>query len=596
MRLIFFIIGFIFSQMFFILRNIVFFGIHAIIIYVLSQIITSKKIFISRDKMIYNFISIVFVEFLINVLIKNIYWTLLLTYVLFYVLSLGFYFLHEFRGNSLYFADIFCIATAKEVAGGYKYDIMIEFIISLICTILSLSIFRTSINMANNLFILFRLGIAMLFYTIIRTICSQNKFNYSLNAGETEGYIYNFISSCPIFYIDFNTVVAKANNTVEANAKNTVGEDSIRPIMKNVGAVIDCPKGTNANNTVGVKFTSPSDAPHVIVIMNESFSHINERIKTNIDVTPVYDNLSGVLKGNLLVNTFGGGTETTEFEFLTAMHVGSNPYPIYPYNQIKSNKYTIAKFFDDNGYRTIAMHPYTATNYHRNVIYKLFGFKDLFFYDDFKHKDTVRNYVSDESMYDEVIDKYEETKKDGKKTFLFGITMQNHSGYDSFEGQEIEVTDNFADKKSLNSYLSLLHISDKSIQKLIDYFDKENERVLICFFGDHNASFSPSINKKIYDISNYYEGKNVYETPFFIYDNKNKTDEYIKQISTNFLTIELLKRTGLELTDYYKFINGIYEKAYYMNFHKEKMRDDNLLYYINSKEKEYMSYKPEFLK
>ena len=552
--------------MFFILRNIVFFGIHAIIIYVLSQIITSKKIFISRDRMIYNFISIMFVKFLINVLIKNIYWTLFLTYVLFYVLSLGFYFLHEFRGNSLYFADIFCIATAKEVAGGYKYDIKMEFIISLVCTILSLSIFRTSINMANNLFILFRIGIAMLFYTILRTICSQNKFNYSLNAGETEGYIYNFISSCPIFYIDFTTV--------GANAKNTVGADSIRP---------------------SESLPSP-DAPHVIVIMNESFSHINERIKTNIDVTPVYDNLSGVLKGNLLVNTFGGGTETTEFEFLTAMHVGSNPYPIYPYNQIKSDKYTIAKFFDDNGYRTIAMHPYTATNYHRNVIYKLFGFKDLFFYDDFKHKDTVRNYVSDESMYDEVIDKFEETKKDGKKTFLFGITMQNHSGYDSFEGQEIEVTDNFADKKSLNSYLSLLHISDKSIQKLIDYFDKENERVLICFFGDHNASFSPSINKKIYDISNYYEGKNVYETPFFIYDNKNKTDEYIKQISTNFLTIELLKRTGLELNDYYKLINGIYEKAYYMNFHKEKMRDDNLLYYINDKEKEYMSYKPKFLK
>ena len=580
MRLIFFIIGFIFSQMFFILRNIVFFGIHAIIIYVLSQIITSKKIFISRDRMIYNFISIMFVKFLINVLIKNIYWTLFLTYVLFYVLSLGFYFLHEFRGNSLYFADIFCIATAKEVAGGYKYDIKMEFIISLVCTILSLLIFRTSINMANNLFILFRIGIAMLFYTILRTICSQNKFNYSLNVGETEGYIYNFMSSCPIFYIDFNTV----------------GEDSIRPIMKNVGAVIDCPKGANANNTVGVKFTSPSDAPHVIVIMNESFSHINERIKTNIDVTPVYDNLSGVLKGNLLVNTFGGGTETTEFEFLTAMHVGSNPYPIYPYNQIKSNKYTIAKFFDDNGYRTIAMHPYTATNYHRNVIYKLFGFKDLFFYDDFKHKDTVRNYVSDESMYDEVIDKYEETKKDGKKTFLFGITMQNHSGYDSFDGQEIEVTEDFVDKKSLNSYLSLLHISDKSIQKLIDYFDKENERVLICFFGDHNASFNPSMNKRYYDISKSYEGKNVYETPFFIYDNKNKKDENIKQISTNFLSIELLKRTGLELSSYHKMIDEIYKRVYYMNFHKEKSREDNLLYYVDDIEKEYIKLRNDYLR
>lgn len=595
MGLVFILFEFIFFQIYFILRNMIFFTVHAIIIYFLSRFITSNKMLIVRDKMIYNFLSIMFVEFLINVFIKNIFWTLVLTYTLFYILSIGFYFLHEFRGNSLYFADIFCIATAKEVAGGYKYNIKIKFIISFVLSILSLSIFKSSINMSNNLFILFRFGFAILFYLMLRLICSQNKFNYSLNAGESEGYIYNFISSCPIFYIDFSTLDL-----------SKIGLEKLKPVDVESKTVI---KTTNANNSlekVGDDFflqmnnteqKKPSvDAPHVIVIMNESFSHINERIKTNIDVTPIYDNLKGILKGNLLVNTFGGGTETTEFEFLTGIHIGSNLYPIYPYNQIKTDKYTMARFFDNNGYRTMAMHPYTATNYHRNVIYKLFGFKELFFYDDFKHKDMVRNYVSDEAMYAEVIDKYEETKRDGKKIFLFGITMQNHSGYDRFEGQEIEVMDCFEDKEFINSYLSLLHISDKSIKKLIDYFDKETERVLICFFGDHNASFSPSINQKIYDMSNYYEGKNVYETPFFIYDNKNKNDEYIKQISTNFLSVELLKRTGLNLTDYYKLIDRIYDKVYYMNFHKEKMREDNLLYYIDDKEKEYMNYKAEFLK
>lgn len=576
MRLIFFLLGTIFIQIFFIIRNTVFFGIQAIIIYALSRFMTSKKLLIAKDKLIYNFLSIMFIETFINIFVKNMLWTLFLSYTLFYVLSLAFYYLHEFRGNSLYFADIFCIATAKEVAGGYNYDIKIEFVISFVLNIVLLYVFRNSNYMSNNLFILYRIALALFFYAILRIICSQNKFNYSLNAGEKEGYIYNFISSCPIFYIDLLKLI-KGKEYLEYKNNIELSE------TLNINA-------TSENKIAKLK------APHVIVIMNESFSHINERIKTNIDVTPVYDNLKGVVKGNLLVNTFGGGTETTEFEFLTAMHVGSNPYPIYPYNNIKSEKFTMARFFDNLGYRTIAMHPYTATNYHRNVIYKLFGFKDLFFYEDFKHRDTVRNYVSDEAMYDEVIDKYEETKKEGKKCFLFGITMQNHSGYDSFVGQEVEVTESFEEKKSLNSYLSLLHISDKSIKKLIDYFDKEKERVLICFFGDHNASFSPSMNEKIYDISNYYEGKNVYETPFFIYDNKNKVDENIKQISTNFLAVELIKRTGLELTDYYKLIDKIYSKAFYMNFHKEKMRENNLLYYIEDIEKEYMEYKKEFLK
>ena len=482
MSILFSLIGIIFLSIFLLIRNVFIFAINALVIYATSQSISSNNIFIPRDKLIYNMLSIIFVASIVNTIVGNMFWTLLITHILFYILSLGFYYLHQFRGNNLSFADIFCIATAKEVAGGYKYDIKPQFLISLGVSIFSLFVFRHSIRIGNDFRLVFRIVFALALYILMRIICLQNKYNYSLNAGETEGYIYNFISSCPIFYIDFNNVVANPKNNVGSNQDNNVG--------------------ANKENNVGAKQCEPApDIPHVICIMNESFSHINERIKTNIPVTPIYDGLKGVLKGNLLVNTFGGGTETTEFEFLTGMHIGSNPYPIYPYNHIKTEKYTLAKFFDDNNYRTIAMHPYTATNYHRNIIYKLFGFQEMYFYDEFKHKDTVRNYVSDDAMYDEVIDKYEETKKDNKKAFIFGITMQNHSGYDTFDGEEIEVTDYAEDKISINSYLSLLHISDKSIKKLIDYFDKENERVLICFFGDHNASFNPHMNKRYYDIS-----------------------------------------------------------------------------------------------
>ena len=96
-------------------------------------------------------------------------------------------------------------------------------------------------------------------------------------------------------------------------------------------------------------------------------------------------------------------------------------------------------------------------------------------------------------------------------------------------------------------------------------------------------------------MANNYEGKNVYETPFFIYDNQNKKDEIIKQISTNFLGLELLKRTGLKLTEYYKILDNVYEKVYYMNFHKEKRREDNLLYYVDEMEVDYIKYRNAFL-
>ena len=322
------------------------------------------------------------------------------------------------------------------------------------------------------------------------------------------------------------------------------------------------------------------DFPHIIVIMNESFGSVHERVMTNIEVTPYFNSLKNVIKGFLYVNTFGGGTSNTEFEFLTNMTVGNFNYPVFPYNNfVKKDKYSLAKYFKSLDYETIAMHPYTATNYHRDVVYKYFGFDKLYFYDDFRDKKYVRKFVSDESMYEEVIRRFEEN--DNKK-FIFGITMQNHSGYQKFNEEKVYVIDNDDYSKinyeSLNSYLSLMKISDNAIKILIDYFSKVKERVLICFFGDHNASFGTRLNKKYYYNGFYYEGSNVYKTPFFIYDNKILNDEFIDCISDNLLSTVLLKKAHLPLDEHQTKISKLYDMVEYMNYHKLKIRNvDELL-------------------
>ena len=44
---------------------------------------------------------------------------------------------------------------------------------------------------------------------------------------------------------------------------------------------------------------SKKNMPHIIVIMNESFGTVNRRVNTNEPVTPYYDSLSNVLKGDM---------------------------------------------------------------------------------------------------------------------------------------------------------------------------------------------------------------------------------------------------------------------------------------------------------
>lgn len=544
--------------------------LYFLIIYLMSQSIASGTIsFILRKKvyLFYNFISIwlMFSIFSFVFIIQDI--ALLCTITVVYLLSLTMYYIHEFRGTNVNFSDILSIGTAKEVASGYSYRLKPVFVVFFILIVAQYAISIKNIRIILNSFDfdfikilqfnLIRLIIIFFIYFVLRMKISSCDFDYSLNAGENEGYFYNFVSSIPIFH-----------KNIWKNKTNDIKDITslfINPIDTNNSHIL-----SNIDNRV---------VPHIIVVMNESFGSVQNFVKTNEPVTPYYNGLKGLIKGNLYVNTFGGGTANTEFEFLTGMTIGNYEYPVMPYNNfVKRDKYSLARYLKSLDYKTLAMHPYTATNYNRDKVYKRFGFDELIFYDEFKHKKFLRNYISDESFYKEVIDRYEIAKSNNEKLFLFGITMQNHSGYKKFDGQCIKTDLHInSSKDSIDSYLSLMKISDDSLKVLFDYFKKENEQVIILFFGDHNASFGNDINKYIYDDNIEYECTRQYITPFFIYDNKNDYDKFIDGISANFLSIELLKCANLPFDLLHNIIDEIYEQYPIYNYHKRKSALDNKL-------------------
>lgn len=579
--------------------------ITSLLVPIFAQSIASGKISLLPKKLhtyIYNVLCVLLTYTFLNVLFWQYEINFLIIITLFYIISLTMYYIHEFRGTNINFSDILSINTAKEVAGGYTYEIKPIFVVCLLIIVLEyilqfayyeidlLKYYHIGINGVSNeniylyRFLLHELAQVLLFlfiFCILRDIVSKNKYDYSLMAGEKEGYIYNFFSSIQIFH--------KSDNVDKSS-------DSQVNFKLNYEATFNSLFTENAHKYDNM---NEMEKPHIIVIMNESFGSVHRRVKTNNAVTPYYDSLKNVIKGDLYVNTFGGGTANTEFEFLTGMTIGNYPYPVMPYNNfVKRDKYSLARYFNHFGYHTIAMHPYTATNYNRDKVYKRFGFSDLLFFDDFKDKKYVRNYTNDASMYEEVIRRFEEIKNNKQKAFIFGITMQNHSGYNKFDGQDIEAiiddNSNIKNKESLDSYLSLMRISDDAIRILIDYFKKEKEAVVLLFFGDHNASFGTDINKLVYDNSFDYECTNTYITPFFIYNNKKDNNREIKGISANFLSLELLNEAGMPMDDLHKLLDNIYKDYSIYNFHKMKRNNDGEMLYIPFDD--LMKYEKEYLK
>ena len=167
--------------------------------------------------------------------------------------------------------------------------------------------------------------------------------------------------------------------------------------------------------------------------MSESFwdaSRLNT-IKLDEPLLPVYENLKKEgMYGELFSHVLNGGTVVSEFEFLTGFSGEFFPsdYMVYG-NYLKKDFYSAVGILKNQGYATMAFHPYTSSNYNRENAYLKMGFDQRFFEDSFEDTKIIRNYISDESMYKKMISEYENRTDKTQPVFMFGVTMQNHGGY-----------------------------------------------------------------------------------------------------------------------------------------------------------------------
>lgn len=313
--------------------------------------------------------------------------------------------------------------------------------------------------------------------------------------------------------------------------------------------------------------------PNIIVIMNEAFSDLSVLgdFEPSEDYMPFIHSLndsSNAITGWLHTSVVGGNTANTEFEFLTGNTMAFLPAGSVPYQQyITEPLPSVASILKEQGYTTIAMHPYYATGWNRDKVYPLLGFDTMYFRDSFKNPEILRTYVSDRSTYQKIIDCYEE-KDSGESLFIFDVTMQNHSGYsdryDNFVPQ-ITVDALSGSHPATEQYLSLVQESDKAFQELTEYFQDEEDTIIL-MFGDHQptdfiADCILELNGKDREEMTQEEIECRYIVPFVMWANfdlAGSEDEEI-EISVNYLSSLLFETAGLNTSDYQDYLSGLSE-------------------------------------
>ena len=482
-----------------------------------------------------------------------------------YVLGLAEYFVILFKSMPISPGDLTALSTAAAVAGtGFTYTITSFCMLSLAFTVIAIQICTLAAQVApkrqkgswrglvlNLLIAIVCLGGIAAHTTLLdyyHTLYIQVYSWRPLESYYRQGFLPSFISGA---------------QTIKPSKPEDYTVSGAKKLISEYAEEYDSNNQTGGSSATRLEATKQFDEekPTVIAVMNETFSDLSIYQNMHADYQgPAYfksidDCLS---RGRLYVSAYGGGTANTEFEFLTGnsmAYLGSGVYPYTTYDLTDTEN--LAAQFKSLGYYTTAMHPNHGTNWNRENVYKDFGFDQFLTINDFQNAETLRGMVTDKATYDKILELLD---TNSNPQFIFDVTMQNHSGYDTglipYDKQmSLNIDGEF--NSNVNEYVSLIQQSDEALKYFLNKLSKLDRKVVVVFWGDHQPFFPDTYNDRWFtneDDATHQE--RLWQTSYIIWANYdvagNSQTSQEEDLSSNYLSSELMKLIGAPLTDYQK--------------------------------------------
>ena len=524
------------------------------------DVINSTNVFsFSTKKILANYICYLMVFALVYAITRRVWATAMAGGLIFLVFGIANYFVVQFRGQPILPWDIQSFGTAVTVAGGYQY-------------------------VPTQQMALTALGYFGVLALCVK-LCPRGKEGASRRFRITERAVSLVISGALFLMLFPMDILTDMGISVWAWNQKTSSELTgiTAGFFANIQFVmVDKPQGYSASRvqSLGEELAEegepsllgqPEELPTVIAIMNESFTDMQS--VGDVEFTP--DNLpflhslqeSGeVIWGTAYSSVYGGNTCNSEYEFLTGnttafLPTGSKPYQQY----VDSDQTALPSILKSYGYRCVAVHPGNRDAWSRDTAYPYLGFDEFIDVSAFDVDRTLTHRLtSDVSTYDQLIYEYENRQEE--PLFLFGVTIQNHGGYEDENFQTtVRVKEAAGEYPQTEQYLSLTKKSDQALEYLLDYFAQQEDPVVVLFFGDHWPNLEEDF---LTDLLGTDSGSlaledmmREYQVPFVIWANYPLEGQEIEAVSLNYLSGLLLRAAGLEGTDYTKFLEQLRQEV-----------------------------------
>ena len=320
--------------------------------------------------------------------------------------------------------------------------------------------------------------------------------------------------------------------------------------------------------------------PNVIVIMSEAFMDPTVMYNLTFSQYPIpnFRRLAEEhISGNMLVPVYGGGTANTELEFIAGTphaFFGSRFYIPFenPSAYFSRRIYTALPWmFRAHGYRAVAVHPFYGDFFNRNAIYPFLGFELFIASEDMPDAVYKGPFISDEYFTDRIIEQILIAEEAGQPLFLYGISMQNHWGFEPMKYGTLDL-DVMAgspylsetELQQVNSFLQGVFDADRELGRLVEFVESRDTPTIIVFFGDHlpilglhedrifeRLGWLTSQDDHLWELE---DRVKIFSTPYLVWANYDLIAGGWGDVSTFMLSALVADASGVGMNRYFTYL------------------------------------------
>jgi phosphoglycerol transferase MdoB-like AlkP superfamily enzyme len=183
-----------------------------------------------------------------------------------------------------------------------------------------------------------------------------------------------------------------------------------------------------------------------------------------------------------LAPVFGGYTANTEFEILCGFPVERDN--VFFEGGLRRTVPCLPRHLASAGYRSFASHPNAASFWNRVNAYNRIGFDTYWSDADFERDDMNRNFLSDASLYRQVLDRLGPQLQGPAPVFNYVLTYFGHLPYPLNE-QRPKVISAAEGHGTVEAFANTMYYKSRELMEFLRELRRLDPDGLVVLFGDH---------------------------------------------------------------------------------------------------------------